>query len=108
MEQLPNYSWKSNRKRKKHIWVRKVSTWQGNGYTTGCLLDYVYFRDNYRLTPVGLGKEKALDADLRTIQQIVFQGVVGGAGSTEIRLYSILEKTKGTVLELYNGTAKVL
>ena len=68
----------------------------------------MYFRDNYRLTPVGLGKEKALDTDLRTIQQIVFQGVVGGAGSTEIRLYSILEKTKGTVLELYNGTAKVL
>ena len=68
----------------------------------------MYFRNNYRLTPVGLSKEKALDADLRTIQQIVFQGVVGGAGSTEIRLYSILEKTKGTVLELYNGTAKVL
>ena len=27
--------------------VRKVSTGQGNGYTTGCLLDYAYFKDNY-------------------------------------------------------------
>ena len=29
--------------------VRKVSTGQGNDYTTGCLLDYTYFKDNYRL-----------------------------------------------------------
>ena len=26
--------------------VRKVSTGNGDGYTTGCLLDYAYFKDN--------------------------------------------------------------
>ena len=26
--------------------VRKVSTGQGDDYTTGCLLDYTYFKDN--------------------------------------------------------------
>ena len=26
--------------------VRKVSTGQGDDYTTGCLLDYAYFKDN--------------------------------------------------------------
>ena len=26
--------------------VRKVSAEQGYGYTTGCLLDYAYFKDN--------------------------------------------------------------
>ena len=26
--------------------VRKVSTEQGDDYATGCLLDYVYFKDN--------------------------------------------------------------
>ena len=26
--------------------VRKVSTGQGDNYTTGCLLDYTYFKDN--------------------------------------------------------------
>ena len=26
--------------------VRKVSTGQGDAYTTGCLLDYAYFKDN--------------------------------------------------------------
>ena len=85
--------------------VRKVSTRQGDDYTTGCLLDYAYFKDNYRLIAVNLSKQKALDADPRAIQQIVFQGVAGGANETKTRLYTILEKS---VLEFYKGTAKVL
>ena len=36
--------------------VRKVSTGQGNDYTTGCLLDYTYFKDNYRLIAADLSK----------------------------------------------------
>ena len=63
------------------------------------LLDYAYFKDNYRLIEVDLSKQKALDADPRSIQEIVFQGVVGGNGGTKIRLYTILEQSKETVLE---------
>ena len=59
--------------------VTKVSTGQGDDYTTGCLLDYALFEDIYSLTAVGLSKQKAVDADPRAVQQIVFQGVVGGA-----------------------------
>ena len=88
--------------------IRKVSTEYCDDYTTGCLLDYAYFKDNYRLTAVDLSKQKALDADPRAIQQIVFQGVVGGAAGTKIRLYTILEKSKETILEFAKGTAKVL
>ena len=68
----------------------------------------VYFRDNYKLIVVDLSKQKALDADPRAIQQIVFQGVVGGANNTKIRLYTILEQSKETMLEFSKGTAKVL
>ena len=50
----------------------------------------------------------ALDADPRAIQQIVFQGVAGGVDITKLRLYTILEKSKETVLEFYKGSAKVL
>ena len=57
--------------------IRKVSTGHGDDYTTGCLLNYAYFKDNYRLTAVDLIKQKALDVDPRAIQQILFQGVVG-------------------------------
>ena len=52
--------------------MRKVSTGQGGDYTTGCLLDFAYFKKNYRLTAADLSKQKALDADSRAIQQIVF------------------------------------
>ena len=43
--------------------VRKISTGQGNDYTTGCLLDFSYFEKNYRIIPVDLSKQKTLDAD---------------------------------------------
>ena len=54
--------------------VRKVSTGQGDDYTTGCLLDFAYFEKNYRLIAADLSKQKALDADSRVIQQILFTG----------------------------------
>ena len=55
------------------------------------------YRDNYKLITVDLSKQKVLDADPRWIQQIVFQGNVGGVGNTRMRLYTILEKSKETV-----------
>ena len=36
---------------------RKVSTGKGDDYTTGWLLDYAFFRDNYRLIAVDLSKK---------------------------------------------------
>ena len=71
-------------------------------------MDYTYFKDNYRLTAVDLSKQKALGADPGAIQQIVFQGVVGGAAGTKIRFYTILKKAKETILAFTKGTAKVL
>ena len=47
--------------------IRKVSTRHGDGYTTGCFLDYAYFRNNYRLVVTDLSKQKALHADPRAI-----------------------------------------
>ena len=44
--------------RKQYDEFRKVSTGYGDDYTTGCLLDYAYFKDNYRLITVDLSKEK--------------------------------------------------
>ena len=89
---------------KQYAEVRKTSTGQSDNYTAGCLLDYAYFKDNCRLIAVDLSKQKALDADPRAIQQIVFKGVAG----QKLRLYIILEKSKETVLEFYKGTKKVL
>ena len=43
--------------------IRKISTGKVDDYTTGCLLDFAYFRKNYRLIAADLSKQKALDAD---------------------------------------------
>ena len=50
--------------------IRKVATGQGDDYTTGCLLDYPYFKDTYKMIAVDLSKQQALDADPRAIQQL--------------------------------------
>ena len=71
-------------------------------------MDYAYFKDNYRLIAVDLSRQESLDADPRAIQQIVFQGVVRGNVDTKIRLYTILEKSKETILEFAKGATKVL
>ena len=42
------------------------------------------------------------------MQQIVFQGVVGGAAGTKIRLFTILEKSNETILQFAKGTATIL
>ena len=52
--------------------IRKIATGQGDDYTTGCLLDYPYFTDTYKMIAVDLSKQQALDADPRAIQQINF------------------------------------
>ena len=58
------------------------------------MLDYAFFKDNCKLIVVDLSKRKSLDADPRAIQQIVFQGYVGGENNIKIRLYTILENQK--------------
>ena len=89
--------------------VRKVSTGYGDDYTTGCLLDYAYFKDNYRLIAVDLSKQKALDADSRAIQQIIFTGKIKATeDNTRVIIYYILEQSKQTILEFSKGTTKVL
>ena len=50
--------------------IRKISTGQGDDYTTGCLLDFAYFEKNYRLIAADLSKQKALDADSRAINKL--------------------------------------
>ena len=83
--------------------VRKVSTGQGDDYTTGCLLDFAYFKNNYKLIAADLSKQKALDADSRAIQRIIFTGTTSAALIT----HYILEQSKETILEFSKGTTKV-
>ena len=75
--------------------VRKMSTGKGDDYTIGYLLDFSYFEKNYRIIAVDLGKQKALDADSRAIQQIIFTGEIKAAvANTRVIIFYALEKSK--------------
>ena len=54
--------------------IRKLTTGQGEDYTTGCLLDYGYIKNRYKLTAVDLSRLKALDANPKAIHLIEFVG----------------------------------
>ena len=36
--------------------IRKIATGQGDDHTKGCLLDYPYFKDSYKMIAVELSK----------------------------------------------------
>ena len=82
--------------------IRKIATGYGDDCTTGCLLDYPYFANTYKMIAVDLSKQQALAADPRAIQQINIDRV----GNT--RIYFILEEAIETILDLSQGTVKVL
>ena len=68
--------------------IRKISIGQGDDYTTGCLLDFAYFEKKYRLIAADLSKQKALGADSRAIQQIIFTGKIkAAANNTRVMIY---------------------
>ena len=48
--------------------IRKIATGRGDDYTTGCLLNYIYFRKYYKMIAVDLSKQQALDTDPKAIE----------------------------------------
>ena len=51
-------------------------------------MDYAYFKGSNKLIAVDLSKQQALDTVPRAIQQIVFQGIVGGENKTHKKDYT--------------------
>ena len=72
--------------------IRKICAGQGDDYTTGCLLDYLYFKDNYKMIAIDLNKQQALDADPRAIQQTNFTANLSREEGTT--MFFIIKKAK--------------
>ena len=85
--------------------IRKIATGQGDDYTTGCLLDYSYFKNHYKMIAIDLSKQQALDADPRAIQQINFTANLDRNGNTT--MFFIIEEAKEAVLDASQRTVKV-
>lgn len=70
--------------------IRKIAKSRVNDYITGCLLDYTYFKENYKMIVLDLIKQLAFDVDPRAIQQTnLTRNSKRAAGAT---MYLILEE----------------
>ena len=49
---------KSNVRTYDNIW--KISAGQGDDYTSGCLLDYYYFKEQFNLTATDLSRKRSV------------------------------------------------
>ena len=73
-------------------YVRKIAIGPGDDHTTGCLIDYLYFKKSYRLIATDLIKKQVLDADAKAIQQIHFTGKLDCAVNTTIFFIKKIKK----------------
>ena len=79
--------------------IRKISRRQVDDYTTGCLLDYSYFKKYYKLIAIDLRKQEKLDADPKVIQQIRY---------SRSRCRRFYLEAKETFLDFSEETVQVL
>ena len=85
--------------------IRKITTGQGDDYTTGCLPDYNCFKKYYIMIEIDLSKQQALDSDPEAMQQINFTGKLDRNEDSTVLF--IIEEAKETVLDFSQGTVKV-
>ena len=82
--------------------IPNIATGQRDDYTTGCLLDYDYFKKYYKLIPIYLSKQQEFDADPKAIQQTNFTGNL----EQQATIFFITKEAKETVLDFSQGTVK--
>ena len=71
-------------------YIRRILIGQGGDQATGCLLDYNYFKEHYKMIAIDLSKQQELDSDPKAIQQINFTGNLEQQATT----YFIIEEAK--------------
>ena len=90
--------------------IQKIGIGEGDDYTTGCLLEYIYFKKYYKMIAIDLSKQQALNADSKAIQQINFTGNLnrGEDVNDNTTMFFIIEEAKETILDFSQGTVKAL
>ena len=76
--------------------IRKITTGQDDDYTTGCLQNYTFLKNCYKMIAIDLSKQQALDADPKAIQQLRFIANLNQAGNTT--MFFIIEEAKESIL----------
>ena len=89
-----------------YVNIRIIGNGQEDDSTTGCLLDYDYFKNYFRMIAIDLIKQQKVDSDPKAIQQINFIGNLERDGQTKILF--IIEEARETILDFSQGIVEVL
>ena len=80
-----------------------MSMSRNNDYTTGNLLDFAYFKGNYRLIAIDLSKQ----TKLKDTQQINFIGKLRNQ-TTGAAMFFIIEQSEEATLEVLQNSINIL
>ena len=89
-------------KREEEAYEKTMNTKRNNDYTTGNLLDFTYFKENYRLIAIDLSKQ----TKLKDPQQISFIGKLSNTlGAT---MFFIIEKSEETTFNFSQNSVTII
>ena len=81
----------------------KIIDMSNNNYTTGNLLDFAYYKENYRLIAINLSKQ----TKLKDPQQIIFIGKIEGQDNG-VTMFFIIGRSEGTTFEFLQNSLNIL
>ena len=82
---------------------KKLTRNNDNDYTKGNLLDFAYYKENYRLITIDLSKR----TKLKDPQQINFIGKIEGQNNG-VTIFFIIEKLEETTFEFLQNSVNIL
>ena len=90
-------------KNEEEAYEKIIEMSNNNDYTTGNLLDFAYFKENYKLIAVDLSKQ----TKLKDSQQINFIGKLENQDNGATMLF-IIEKSEETTLHFPQNSATII
>ena len=89
-------------KNEEEAYEKIIEMSNNNDYTTGNLLDFAYFKENYRLIAIDLSKQ----TKLKDPQQISFIGKLLATGGAT--MFFIIEKSEETTLNFSQNSVTII
>ena len=74
-----------------------------NDYMTGNLLDFTYYKENYKLIAIDLSKQ----TKIKDLQQINFIGKIEEQNNG-VKMFFIIEKSKETTFEFLQNSVTII
>ena len=95
----------NNKKNEEETYEKIIELSKNNDYTTGNLLDFVYFKENCRLNVIDLSKQ----TKLKNPQQINFIGKFEDQNNgATMTMFFIIEKSEETTFEFLQNSVNIL